>query len=219
MPPARAAPLRQHPRAEHGVGAALGERGDEILDDLGRVLTVAVEQHDDVEAVVDRPAVAALLVPAVAEVAWLAHDRQRQVGRFLVGEADLVGGVGAGVIAHEDLFDARPKARRQPVEHRGQRVLARCTRRRGRPREDWPPRETIVTWSSSVVPHVSSPPLQSWRRLPAVNRGRLRGVSCAARGGARSGDRGADGLDRGPDEPQLHRSHRVRSGCATRLII
>ena len=36
---------------------------------LGRVLAVAVEQHDDVEAVLDRPVVAGLLVAAVAEVA------------------------------------------------------------------------------------------------------------------------------------------------------
>ena len=57
-----------HPRAEDGVGVALGKRGDEILDDLGRILTVAVQQHDQVKAMVDRLVVPALLVPAVTRL-------------------------------------------------------------------------------------------------------------------------------------------------------
>ena len=72
MPPGARPPAGQHPRAEHGVGTAVDERGDDVFDHLGRVLPVAVEQHDDVEAVVDRPAVPALLVAAVAEVAIVA---------------------------------------------------------------------------------------------------------------------------------------------------
>ena len=69
MPPARAPPLLDHPRAEDRVGLAADERGDQVLDALGGVLAVAVQQDDDVEAVLDRPAVAGLLVAAVAEVA------------------------------------------------------------------------------------------------------------------------------------------------------
>ena len=81
MPPARAAPRTIIRDPKTASAAPSDERGDQVLDDLRRVLAVAVEQDDDVEAVVDRPAVAALLVAAVAEVAVVADDGERQLIR------------------------------------------------------------------------------------------------------------------------------------------
>ena len=94
-----------HPRAEHRVGAAVEDRGDDVLDDLGGVLPVAVEQDHDVEAVAHRPGVAGLLVAAVAEVLLVAHDRQREVLVGPVGEADRVRVVLARVVGEEDVVD------------------------------------------------------------------------------------------------------------------
>ena len=74
MPPARAWPRIEHPRAEHRVGLAVDDRRDDLVHHLRGVLPVAVEQDDDVPAVLDGVAVAGLLVAAVAEVAVVAHD-------------------------------------------------------------------------------------------------------------------------------------------------
>ena len=52
---------------------------------LGRVLAVAVQQDDEVEALLDRVQVAELLVAAVAAVEWSAEDRD-------VGEAESAAG-------------------------------------------------------------------------------------------------------------------------------
>ena len=99
----------EHPRSEDGVALAVLEGGDDLVEDLGRVLAVAVQQDDDVEIVLDRPLVAGLLVAAVAEVAGLADDGQRQVGhQLLVAEPDEVGGVLAVVVADEDLRARAP---------------------------------------------------------------------------------------------------------------
>ena len=122
MPPRRAPPGLEHPRAEHGVGLAALERRHHVGEQLGRVLAVAVEQHDDVEAVVDRPLVAGLLVAAVAEVPRVADDLERQVvGQLLVAERHEVGAVLAGVVADEDFADPGAEVGGDAVEHLGER--------------------------------------------------------------------------------------------------
>ena len=89
-----------------------------------------MQQHDDVEVVLDRPAVARLLVAAVAEVLWVADHRQRQVARrLLVADADEIGGVLARVVGDEHALDVRHEVARDAVEHLGQR-------RRGVVRDD-----------------------------------------------------------------------------------
>ncbi len=80
-----------------------------------------MQEHDDVELVLDRQLVADLLIAAVAEVAGIADDRQRQVReRLLVPETYEIGGVLAGVVADEDLRDPRPEVGRHAIEHAGQ---------------------------------------------------------------------------------------------------
>ena len=111
-----------HPGAEDHLGVAAHDRLDDIGQQLGGVLAVTVEQHDDVEAVLDGPAVAELLVAAVAEVAGLADDRQRQPGLpLLVLQAHRLRVVVGVVVADEDRRDARAEALRDPVEDPGQR--------------------------------------------------------------------------------------------------
>jgi hypothetical protein len=98
MPPRRAAPGSQHARAEHGVALAGHEWVDQSVDHLGGVLAVAVQQHHDVEPVLDGPAVARLLVAAVAEVDRVADHGERQV-ETLCGSIGAVSSTGtaAGV--------------------------------------------------------------------------------------------------------------------------
>ena len=110
----------QHPRPEHGVGVAGLERCDEILDHLRRVLPVAVQQDDDVESALNRPAVPMLLVAAVPEVDGMADHRQRDVAGGLIGNGLLKGVVGAGVVADEHMIHPSPERRWQPFEDCGQ---------------------------------------------------------------------------------------------------
>ncbi len=117
MPPIRGGTGREHARPEHRVGRPVDERRHEVLDHLGRVLPVAVQQHDDVETVLDGPAVPGLLVAAVAEVPRVADHGDRELALRLVLEPDVVGVVLAGVVAHEDMGDAPAEPCRDPVEH------------------------------------------------------------------------------------------------------
>src|SRR4029079_14879172 len=69
-----------------------------------------VQKDGNVEAVVDQPAVAELMIPPVTEVPTLADDRDRQRAVIaVVLDADLVGVVGREVVADEDGFDLRAK--------------------------------------------------------------------------------------------------------------
>ena len=69
MPPRRAAPGSSIREPNTASALVPLERRDDLRQVLGGVLPVAVEQDDDVEPVLDRPAVPGLLVAAVAEVA------------------------------------------------------------------------------------------------------------------------------------------------------
>ena len=103
-----------HPRAEHCVRVSRHQGRDDVLDALGCVLPVTVEEDDHVEAPFDRPCVAGLLVSPVAEVAVVPHDRERQGGPVLELQSDLVGAVGAGVVTHQDVVDCLDEGVRQP---------------------------------------------------------------------------------------------------------
>jgi hypothetical protein len=116
-----------HPRAEDCVRLAGEQRCHDALDDLRRVLAVAVQQDDDIEAVTDRPLVAGLLVPAVPEVLRVAHHGHRHPGPGLVGQADRVGVVRAGVVADQDVVDGLGERVGDPAErlHQGRRGVVR----------------------------------------------------------------------------------------------
>ena len=64
--------LDHDPGAEHGIGLAVHQRGDQVGHRLRCVLAVPVEHDHDVETVLDGQVVAGLLVSAVAEVLGLA---------------------------------------------------------------------------------------------------------------------------------------------------
>ena len=80
-------PLDHGPRAEDGVGLLVQQRGQDLGERFGCVLAIAVEHHDDVEAVLDGQLVAGLLVAAVAEVGRLPDQRDRKVRLLLVAQA------------------------------------------------------------------------------------------------------------------------------------
>ena len=112
----------EHPRADHHVRAALEDRRHHLGQHLRRVLSVAVQENGDVEALVDQPAVTELLVAAVAEVPALADDRDRQrVVLVLVRDASLVGVVSREVVADKHGVDLGAKRLRDPLEYARQR--------------------------------------------------------------------------------------------------
>ncbi len=118
MPPSRARPALHHARPEHGVGVAVHDRFDDVAHALGRVLTVAVEEHDDVPAVVEGVEVAGLLVAAVAEVLFVANDGEIQVAFALeVGAGHRVGRVGRVIVAYQHLRELQRRDGRNPVEN------------------------------------------------------------------------------------------------------
>src|SRR2546429_3588493 len=117
--PAGERAVGEHSGAEDHVRPALEDRRDELGQQLWCVLTVAVQENSDVEAVVDQPAVAEFLVAAVAEVPALPDHRDRQAPVLaLVGDTDLVRVVGGEIVADEDDLDRRPERLRDAFEHR-----------------------------------------------------------------------------------------------------
>ena len=115
---AGARPTRiEHPRSEHRVGRVVFDRRDELRKTLGGVLPIPVEQHHDVELVGDRPAIAQLLIPAVAEVLGRAQDGQREVRELLVTKTNEVRVVLAVIVADENARDSLPEVERNPIEH------------------------------------------------------------------------------------------------------
>jgi hypothetical protein len=78
-----------------------------------------VEQHHHVEAVLDGPAVAGLLVAAVAEVALVLDHRDGERRGVAEPQPDLVGVVLAGVVADHDVVNRLGEGLGEP----GQRAL------------------------------------------------------------------------------------------------
>jgi hypothetical protein len=86
----------EHAGAEDGVGFSFDEWGDECGEFFGGVLSVAVDEGDDVEAVVDGVAVAEFLVAAVALVDGVAEGGDAEVpsidfGLYALGEGLVFG--------------------------------------------------------------------------------------------------------------------------------
>ena len=81
-----------------------------------------MQQHDDVQAVVDGQSVAGLLVAAVPEISRMADDRQGHItGNLPVPEANQVRGIVARIVADEHVLDPRSEAFGHPVEDPRQR--------------------------------------------------------------------------------------------------
>ena len=77
-----------------------------------------MEEHDDVQPVLDRPLVSRLLVPAVPEIAAVAYDRERQIGAYLpVAQAHQVCGVVAVVVADQNVAQPVTYVVRDAVQH------------------------------------------------------------------------------------------------------
>ena len=112
----------EHAGAEDRVGHARAKWLDDVLDALRGILPVAVEQHHDVEAVLDRPRVAGLLVAAVAEVRLVADDGERQRGVAREGQPDVVGVVGARIVADQHVLEGRGEGGGEPRQGAGQGV-------------------------------------------------------------------------------------------------
>ena len=114
-----------HPRRDERVGLVLPERVHDLGQVLRGVLTVAVEEDDVVEVLLDRVEVAELLVPAVAPVV-------RRPEHAHVVKAQLLGGTTCGlereiarrVVDHEDLGEEIAQPRRNPVEDAGDECSA-----------------------------------------------------------------------------------------------
>ncbi len=76
--------LVDHARTEDGVGVLFDERLEEDGQLFRRVLAVAVDEGDDVEALLDGVAVAELLVAAVALVHRIAQDGDLEIAEAVL---------------------------------------------------------------------------------------------------------------------------------------
>ena len=105
-----------HPRRDEGVGLLLAERAHDLGQVLRRVLAVAVEQHDVVEALPDRVEVAELLVAAVPAVERRAEYRTLEPRRPPAACAARTS-VARGVVDHVDLGEEIAQLGGDPVEN------------------------------------------------------------------------------------------------------
>src|SRR5258708_24105891 len=68
------------PRAEHDVGLAVLDDAAEVRDDRWVVLAIGVQHDADISSHLARLAVARLLAPALAQIAFVADHLQPEVG-------------------------------------------------------------------------------------------------------------------------------------------
>jgi hypothetical protein len=123
-PAAKRPATLHHARAEHGVGLMVEQRLEKGRQLLGGVLAVSVQECDDVEPVIDRVAVAQLLVPAVALVLRSAEHRDAEIaGRPFVRQPGRERIVLREVVDDQDFDVPGAQARRNAVQHAGQRRL------------------------------------------------------------------------------------------------
>jgi len=88
-------------RSDHQIGAIFPDRDQQIIDRLGRMLSVAVELDDDLDAFLQRDLIPGAKRVAIAEVLDQ-RDRPRTSGA-----RDICGAVGAAVVDHQDLVTDR----------------------------------------------------------------------------------------------------------------
>src|SRR5262245_31012994 len=101
--------VRHHSRAEYGVRLTRFERPKELGKGLGRVLAVPMQVRVDVVTLLDRVAVAADLIAAVAEVLLVAKDAELGLSvQGLVAHPDEERVVAARIVEDENLFDLVP---------------------------------------------------------------------------------------------------------------
>ena len=119
MPPRRAPPFSSIRDPNTASASPLAQRADEIGQALGRVLPVAVDQRDEIEAALDGEVVADLLVAAVALVDRVEEDVQRKRQRpFALHHARLLEGAILRRVVEHQHFDVVLLAER--VRHAGE---------------------------------------------------------------------------------------------------
>lgn len=96
-----------HARADDDVGILLDEGTEHIGEELGGVLSIAMEHDDGVETVVDGILVAELLIAAVAAIGAVAEDLELVIG-VGVGEGLAGGFVSGAVVDDVDDLDGAP---------------------------------------------------------------------------------------------------------------
>ena len=116
-----------HARAEHGVRLARDQRAVKLRQNLRRVLPVAMQQHDDVEALLDEIAIARLLIASIAQISGMLQYLQLgHVANRLDAHSQFEGAIRAGIVEHHHFLDVAPHAGRNALEHghqRGNRVV------------------------------------------------------------------------------------------------
>ena len=78
---ARAAVVLHHARAEDGVSLAGDKRIIYVSQDLWSILSVAVKQHGDIEALFDEISITRFLVAAITQVTFMLQDLEFAVRR------------------------------------------------------------------------------------------------------------------------------------------
>src|SRR5579885_333349 len=118
----RAAVILHHARSEDGVSRAGDDRMVHAVQDLRRILAVAVQQHDRVEALFYEIAVPGLLIAAIAKVSRMPqHLKFGVIAERLQADGEFIGRVLTGVIENNHFLDIAPHLRLNTAQHLGQR--------------------------------------------------------------------------------------------------
>jgi hypothetical protein len=107
--PKWAAEVFHHPGAEDSIGFASDKGMVHVGEDFRGVLSVTMEQDDDVEAAFHEVLIAQDLIAAIALVLFVLKDMEFGVGiELLVAKGEGEGFVLAGIVEDDDLFDILP---------------------------------------------------------------------------------------------------------------
>ena len=119
MPPfERSAVGAHHARAEYGIRLARDQGTVELRQDLRRVLPVAMQQDDDVEALLNEIAVTGLLIAAVAQIPGVfQHLQLGHIANRLDAHGQFEGAILAGIVEHHHFLDVVPHAGRNALEY------------------------------------------------------------------------------------------------------
>ncbi len=113
-----AAVIAHHARSEHRVGFARHQRMIHLRENFRRVLPIAMQQHDDIETLIDEMLIAGLLISAVAQVLLvLQHLKFRQRLERLQPHREFIRRVLAGIVEHRNFGDVLPHIRRNSLQH------------------------------------------------------------------------------------------------------
>ena len=110
-------PAIGHAGAKHHVSFLSLERREQFGQGLGRILSISVKHHDDVEPTGNRIFIAGFLISAVAKVLRVSVNGELLDGLgVLVSDCGVIGVVGRAIVEEKHFIDLVPNLLRNAIE-------------------------------------------------------------------------------------------------------